>query len=68
MEFEEDKFEMLEICLKYDRIDEGGGVFYEKVDKNKKVNVCYNYKVVMQKKYGKVKICGQKLCGKKQLY
>lgn len=65
LEFEEDKFVIPEIRLKHDNIGEGGGAFHEKADKNKKVNVRYNHKVAMQKKYGKAKTRGQKPRGKK---
>ena len=65
LEFEEDKFVLPEIRLKHDKIEEGGGAFHEKADKNKKTNVRYDHKSAMQQKYGKRKTRGQKPRGKK---
>ena len=46
-------------------VDEGGGAFHEKKDKNKKVNLGGSYRREIKKKYKKPKTRGQKKRGKK---
>lgn len=46
---------MKEVLIKLPNINEGGGAFHEKLEKNKKVNVKVSHKDKMMAKYGKPK-------------